>query len=176
MPNKKRGYFFILDATLALFVLAIGVFLILTFYVSAPQAVQVEFLSNDVMNFYSNTRIKDLNNPYAGIGGELWKDGSITDPENTLLQQIGEFYSYNKLDVAEKFVQNVSGIVPSQFKFEIWIDSNRVYPINPSQDHNDSRNSSRLLLTSKKLTFGIQNKTSTKLWGPYKAEVFLWER
>ena len=177
MPLKKRGYFFILDAVLGLSVLIIGVSLITSSYVKVPQAVQVGLLSDDLLNFLSNTKIKDLNNPYSGIGGYLWNQGVITDADNSLLQQIGEFYATNKPDFAEKFIQNISiDVVPVQFGYEVWIDNTILYPQTPSAEHIKSRNSTWLLLTSKKLTFGIINKTTSNLWGPYKAEVFVWER
>ena len=174
---KKRGYFFVLDAMLALTVLIIGVFLVTSSYVDVPQPTQVSLLSDDVLNFLAGTKIKDLNNAYAGIGGALWSQGHIKDADNTLLQQAGEFYSTNKLDIAEKFIQNVSaGIVPQQFRYEVWIDNSLLYPKVPSPEHIKSKNSTEILLTSKKLTFGILNKSTSDIWGPYKAEVFVWER
>lgn len=177
MYFKKRGYFFMLDAVLGLFVIAIGTFLISSSYVNVPQLAQVGFLSDDLLNFLSNTKIKDLNNPYGGIGGQLWKQGTITDADNSLLQQIGEFYATNKLDIAEKFIANVSkGAVPEQFKYEVWINGTIIYPRTPTAEHVKSKNSTVLLLTSKKLAFGVINKTTSDLWGPYKAEVYLWER
>jgi len=177
MLLKKRGYFFILDAVLGLSVLIIGVFLITSSYVNKPQPAQIALLSDDLLNFLSNTKVNELNNPYAGIGGELWTQGIITDADNSLLQQIGEFYATNKLGTAEKFIQNVSsGVVPQQFKYEVWIDNIILYPKTPTPEHIKSKNSTGLLLTSKKITFGIINKTTSNLWGPYKAEVFVWER
>ncbi len=174
---KKRGYFFILDAMLALIVLSIGIFLITSSYVDVPQLAQVGLLADDLLNFLSNSKIKDINNPYAGIGGALWAQGLITDIENTLLQQIGEFYATGNIDTAEKFIANVSsGIIPPQFKYEFWIDGTILYPKVQSAEHTESRNSTEILLTSKKITFGIINKTTSNLWGPYKAEVFVWER
>ena len=107
MLNKKRGYFFVIDAVLGMFILILGVFLILSSYINAPEQTQVSLLSDDLMNFFSNTKIKDLNNPYAGIGGILWNNGTVSDPENTLLQQIGELYATGNWGVAEKFIQNV---------------------------------------------------------------------
>ncbi|MBS3100786.1 hypothetical protein J4204_01490 [Candidatus Woesearchaeota archaeon] len=176
MPSKKRGYFFVLDAVLGLFVIAMGIFIISTSYVNVPQLTQVSLLADDLLVFLSNTKIKDLNNPYAGIGGQLWKDGVITDADNSLLQQVGEFYATNKLDTAEKFVANVSkDIVPEQFRYEVWIDGNLIYPRNPAAEHISSKNNTALLLTSKKLTFGIMSRTTSSIWGPYKAEVFTWE-
>ena len=79
MQFKKRGFFFVLDAVLGLFILVTGVFLITSSYVNAPQAAQVGILSDDLLNFLSNTKIKDLNNAYAGLGGQLWNQGAITD-------------------------------------------------------------------------------------------------
>lgn len=175
MRIKKRGYFFLLDASLGLFVLVIGTFLVLSFFIIVPEQTQANILSNDVLDFFSNTKIKDLNNQYAGIGGELWKAGNITNPDNSLLQQIGEFYATGQLSIAEKFIQNISAdIVPTQFKYEVWIDNTRVYPKITSLEHIKSRLNTDLLLTSKKLTFGIINRTTSEIWGPYKAEVFLW--
>ena len=177
MLLKKRGYFFILDAFLGLSVLLIGVILVTSSYVNFPQPSQVGLLANDLTNFLSTKKIKDLNNPYAGIGGELWNNGTITDADNSLLQQIGEFYAANKLDVAERFIQNVSeGVTPPEFLYEVWIDGIILYPITPSAEHTKLKESSELLLTSKVITFGIMNKTTSNLWGPYKVEVFVWEK
>ncbi|MBI2657336.1 hypothetical protein HYX08_01430 [Candidatus Woesearchaeota archaeon] len=177
MSFKKRGYFFILDAVLALLVLVIGVFLITSSYVDVPQPGQVGLLSNDLLDFLSANKIRDLNNQYAGIGGGLWSQGMITDADNSLLQQIGIFYATGRSDIAEKFILNVSaGIVPAQFNYELWINDAMLYPRVPAAQHSGSKNSTKLLLTSKKIAFGILNASTGELWGPYKAEVFLWEK
>ena len=80
-----------LDAVLALTVLIIGIVIIASSFISRPQPSQVDVLTTDLLKFMSEKKIKDLNNPYSGIGGELWKQGEITDAENSLLQQAGEF-------------------------------------------------------------------------------------
>jgi len=192
MSTKKRGYFFLLDAMLGLLVLIVGVFLITSSYVKVPQPIQVGLLSGDLLNFISNTKIKELNNPYAGIGGELQTRGYITEIDNPLLQQIGEFYEKDKvglskfplpsgetepyLDVAEKFIQNISGgVIPLQYRYEVWINGALLYPKTPTSEHTKSRENTKLLLTSKKLIFGIIDKRTGDIWGPYKAEVFIWE-
>ena len=177
MLLKKRGYFFVLDAALGLFILAIGAFLISSLYISSPEPSQVSLLSDDLLNFLSGTKIKDLNNPYAGIGGQLWKDGNITNADNSLLQQIGEFYYNGKYGLAEKFIQNASeNVMPSQFRYEVWMDNKILYPLNPDSAHISSKSTTDILLTSKQLAFGVINKTSGTLWGPYKVEVFTWQK
>ena len=177
MLNKKRGYFFVIDAVLGLAVIIIGIFLITASYNKVPQQTQVTFLANDLMNFLSHTKIKNLNNPYGGIGGELWNKGEITNGELSIMQQAGIFYKSKKTGIADKFLQNVSnGIVPSQFNYEIWIDSTIIFPNPQTKQHNVSRNSSELLLTSKQITFGILNQSTGEMFGPYKAEVFVWQK
>lgn len=166
-----------LDAMLGLSVLVIGIFLISSSYVNVPQQTQVGLLADDLLDFFSKRKIQDLNNPYAGIGGELWKQGVITDSDNSLLQQIGNFYDTNNLDIAEKFIQNISkDVMPPQFRYEVWMNNVIIYPKSPTSEHIKSKESTKVLLTSKKLTFGIKNQTTSSLWGPYKAEVFVWER
>lgn len=177
MIHKKRGYFFVLDAALGIFVLAIGAFMIASLYISFPEPSQVSLLSDDFLNFLSNTQIKELNNPYGGIGGQLWKNGSITNKDNSLLQQIGEFYSKGQYDLAEKFIQNVSAnTVPSQFNYELWMDNLILYPRNPDSGEIASKSKTELMLTSKKITFGVVSTANSSLWGPYKAEVFVWQK
>ena len=177
MSIKKRGYFFMLDAALGLFILVIGAFLITSSYINLPKPTQVELLSDDLLTFLSSTKIKDLNNPYAGLGGKLWNNGSITDAENSLLQQIGEFYATNKLDIAEQFIKNVSvKVMPPQYKYEVWVDGIILYPRAPAPEHINSKSRTTILLTSKQITFGIINRTTSSVWGPYKAEVFVWEK
>lgn len=173
--NKKRGYFFTLDAMLSIGVLVIGIFLILTYTSKIPSKTQTSLLSEDILDFLSKTKIKDLNSKYAGIGGELWNNGEITNSDNTLLQQIGEFYYYGRLETAEKFLLNVSTpVVPFQYKLEFWIDGNLVHPLEPSPEHLSSKSKTKILLPSRTIVYGALNKTAD-LFGPYKVEVFVWE-
>lgn len=177
MLLKKRGYFFVIDAVLALAIIVIGIFLITASYTQVPQQAPVSFLSVDLMNFLADTKIKDLNNPYGGIGGELWNQGLITDEGNSLLQQTAIFYKTNKLDIAGKFIGNITaGIVPSQYRYEVWVDNIVLFPQILTDEHKKSKNNTGLLITSKQITFGVLNETTGDIFGPYKAEVFLWER
>lgn len=173
----KRGFFFILDAILAIGILVIGVLFLTSSYIQLPQLTQVSFLSDDLLSFLSDTKIKDLNNEYAGIGGELWKNGTISNQENSLLQQASIFYKKNDLGTAEKFIQSSTNeLVPSQFRYEVWIDKTLIYPRNPSSQHSLSRNQTSLILASRKIAFGFLNQSTGEIWGPYEVEVYLWQK
>ena len=177
---NKKSYFFTLDAMLSLGVLVLGSFLIFTSFTKVPSKEQTAGLANDVSAFFSTTKIEDLDNPYCGIGGELWQQGYITNEDNSLLQQIGEFYHrYKKtndaqlLTIAEKCVINVTNeLIPLQYKFEFWIDNVLLHPSSPTQQHIYSKGNTTILLPSKNIAYGILDND---LFGPYEAEVLVWQ-
>lgn len=173
---NKKAYFFLIDSILALGVLAVGAFLIFTSYLSVPSKEEPEILSDNVMDFFANNKIKDINNPYAGLGGTLWQQGKITNAENTLLQQVAEFYANNDLSIAEQFIAELTqNNLPPQYLFEFWIDDTLLYPQNPSQQHLDSKSATEVLIPSKKIAYGILNQETGDLFGPYDTEVLVWQ-
>src|SRR3989338_7182786 len=142
---NRRGYFFLIDSVIALGVLIVGVFLIFSMYTKVPSKEQSTILSDDVMDFFTNNKLKDVDNLYAGSGGELWiKEGQADglcpgekltqNPENTLLQQLAEFYEKSAgnicyLALAQKFIYELTkNTLPSQYSFELWINGQLLYP------------------------------------------------
>ena len=173
---SKRGYFFLIDSILALGVLVIGGFLIFSTYTKTPAKEDATALAESLMDFFSNTKIKDVNNAYVGVGGELWQQGIITNQENTLLQQLGELYAKNDSGTAEKLIANVTkNSMPQQYLFEFWVDDALLYPQNASQSHLQSKNATKVLIPSKKIVHGFLNRETGDLFGPYAAEVQVWQ-
>ncbi|MBI2651469.1 hypothetical protein HYX01_03290 [Candidatus Woesearchaeota archaeon] len=172
----KKGYFFVIDAVLALSVLAIGILLAFTLYSNVPSKEQSTVLSEDLMDFLVNNKIKDTDNTYASVNGQLWNSGKITNAENTLLQQAAEFYAINELDIANQFIAELTkNSLPSQYTFELWINKKLIYPKEPSQQHQTSKNQANVLIPSKKIVYGILNKDDGSMFGPYDAEVLVWQ-
>ena len=196
---NKKGYFFVIDALIALGVLAIGVFLVFTFYANVPSKEQPAILSGSIMDFFANNKIKDVDNLYAGLGGSLWEDegadGGLCDGEEliangeiTLLQQIAIFYEKSQgdagndcyfnpdsEDLIERFIGNlVENILPPQYKFEFWMDDKLLYPATVTEQA-DSKNAAEVLIPSKKIAYGILNPQTGDLLGPYDTEVLVWQ-
>ncbi len=172
---NKRGYFFVLDALLALGVLVMGVSLLLAAYTRTPEKGQTTNLAEDVLDFFAKTKIEDFNNPYFGPSGTLVREGYIKDEKKTLLQQLGEFYVNGDLDTAEKLITNVTeNLIQVQYKYEFSIEGIRVYPQSPSQEFLTSKNNAKVLFPSKKFSFGTINNT-LDLFGPYEVEVLVWQ-
>ncbi len=184
----RRGYFFLIDSIIALGVLAVGTFLIFTLYANVPSKEEVTILSDDIMDFFANNKIKDVDNEYVGLGGTLWEEeGSDTglcpgeeltaNVENTLLQQVAEFYEKSAgngcyLELAQKFIDELTkNILPLEYAFEFWMNGQLLYP---DAEQTDSKNATKVLIPSKKIVYGILNKETGDMFGPYNAEVLLW--
>ncbi len=173
---QKRGYFFVLDSILSMFIIITGGFFILSSYSNLPETTQVSFLSDDLLKFISNLKIKDLNNPYAGIGGQLWQQGLINNSDNTLLQQLAIFYSEDQKDIAKKFIASVTkDVIPTQFFYEVWLNNEIFYPEILSPEHIQSKDKTKLMLKSNKIVFGIIDKETNRPFGPYGVEIYVWE-
>lgn len=173
---NRKGYFFLLDSIIALGVLAVGAFLVFSTYTNAPFREDVSVLSEDIMQLFANNKIKDINNEYTRVGGTLWQQGLINNSENTLLQQLGAFYATNNLDIAEKFIINITqNTLPQQFLFEIKIDDTLLFPQNPSSAHIQSKEETAVLIPSRKIVHGILDKETGEMFGPYEAEVMVWQ-
>lgn len=172
---NKRGYFFILDAFLALGVLVVGIAILLSTYTWTPDIGQPSNIAEDIINFLANTKIEDFNNPYFGAGGSLVKSGLIEDIDKTLLQQLGEFYYNGNYGLAEYLITNVTkDLVPAQFNYEILVDDEIIFPPELTEQFNESRNSTLALYPSKRLSFGAVNN-SLELFGPYEVEILAWQ-
>ena len=173
---NRKGYFFVLDSIIALGVLTVGALIVLSTYTNVPSQENVEVLSEDIMQVFSNIKIKEINNEYARVGGTLWQQGLINNSENTLLQQLGEFYFANNLDIAEKFIFNITqNSLPQQFLFEIKLDDTLLYPQNPSSAHIQSKEGTAVLIPSRKIVHGILDKETGEMFGPYEAVVLVWQ-
>jgi hypothetical protein len=174
---NKKGFFFTLDAIMALTILAVGMFLVLSMLLVSPQKTQTEIIARDTMEFLSTSTIENLNDPIAGIGGEMWEEGNITNEKNTLLQQIGEFYSKQKIDSAERFISAILNIsVPNNHYAEVFANDERIYPSIEPDTMVASKDSTPLLIAKEEIAYGIINTTTFDLWGPIDIRLLVWQR
>lgn len=170
----KRGFFFTLDAVMALMIVGIGLFLVLSAYFFVPSVSRTEVISQDALTFLSTTTIENLNDPYAGIGGTLWDEGRITQPENTLLQQIGEFKARGDEATASLFITALlENIVPENYGLQVEVDGGSIYPLQAEQAE-ASQAGTDVLISKETIVYGISNTTTYDLWGPSVVRVKVW--
>ncbi len=166
----KKGYFFTLDAFIAMSLLAICVVMVFSIQSSKPYPMQSIFLSDDLMQVLSSTKLYELQNSYYL---SLYKSGVITSPDSTILEQIAWFFISGRPGLATNFTTNITAsMIPDRYGFELRIyneTSDYLVTVNTGQT---SQEDSRLIITSKRLIMGMENNTA---WSPMMAEVRLWQ-
>lgn len=183
--NSRKGYFFLIDAFIGSAIIFVSLAIILSSDVKVTPLRNDYSAAEGYASFIINTKIEDLNTPYVN---DLVNIGVITNTKNTVMDQVTQFY-YNayylcpplnitcqnaNLSYASNMVQNISSpLFTEKYGFEYVIrDYNKaknytVYIKNPG-----TRNSSNLVIVSKKITF-LQINT-TEMFGPEIVDIIVW--
>ncbi|MBW2996248.1 hypothetical protein KY332_03035 [Candidatus Woesearchaeota archaeon] len=121
----KHGFFFTVDALLAASILLGGLIVLSSHYINNQPTSPLNYLAQDIINALDSLQINELNNSYVD---ELIANGNITDLNNSILQQAGEFWAVDKFDIAEKFMGNATkDIIPERYGFGLWISNDLLY-------------------------------------------------
>jgi hypothetical protein len=171
--NKRGAYFFVIDALIAAMVIFISLIIIFTSHNMVPESSSSLRLVEDYANFLSSTKVREFQGEYVK---SLISDGNITNLDNTLLEQLTEFYYYNTTGrnttlIMWNFTQEISkGVVPDQRSLRLYLNNTILYSRSVS-----SFESSSLVLSSKKLSFiRITNDTKTFIYGPVMLDIMIW--
>ncbi|MBI5388838.1 hypothetical protein HZB01_00485 [Candidatus Woesearchaeota archaeon] len=174
--RTKKGYFFTLDVVIATIVLAVGLYFVLSARNEVPYYTTSQYLSEDMITTFSSVQIRDISNNYIDY---LVNDSNITNLDNTLMEQMGEFYYRQSKgcdfcgSILTNFTREVTrGIIPSNFDYAVLIkEAGDSYTLiyNSSEQNMDAV----IVISSKRLASGIYNVS--ELWGPYVFEVRVWQ-
>jgi hypothetical protein len=167
-----KGIYFTMDSVLAGGIIIIVILLASSVYVEEPSTTRLNFLSQDMIKTLSSLTVKEINNEYLDSLGPP----NDPNPDNTILQQIGEYWADGKLEQANKTVQNVTEPwITNTTGFGVWINNESVY--------NRNNTLKKSLVSSKKVISGIAKGETTSgtrkyppiLWGPVVFETRVWE-
>lgn len=156
----KKGVFFTIDALLASGIIIISIVLISNFYYSEQQATNVNYASKDIVNVFSAMTVDGVDNEYVK---SLIASGLITDTNNTLIEQIGDFWANDNIELAENFTKNLTeDIIPKNYGFSVLVDGEEIYSRNVPV--------TKSLVSSRKIISGIAKAKPTQ---GYTARVLL---
>ena len=149
----KKGIFFTIDSIIAAGIIFSVIIFASSVYVKEQPSFNLNYFSQDLLRTLSTLTVVEINNEYINI---LIDDNTITesDLDNTVLEQIGEFWAKNDLENANKTASNVTDLfIPNNIGFGMWINNETIYardiPIK------------KALVSSKKIMSGIEKgKTS----------------
>ena len=150
--NKKRGQFFTMDAILAAGIIFAVIILVSTVYVSDPNKAHVVSLSQDMVRVFTNLKVSEVDNDYVK---SLISSGAITKANNTILEQIGEFWAEGEMELARNFTSNITGsLIPERFGLGVYVDGEEIYL--------RDKDITRTLVSSRKMISGIEKEKPTE--------------
>ena len=159
----KKAIFFTIDSLLASGIVIIAILLVSNFYYAENKSANVKYASQDLIKIFSTTTVGDLDNDYAK---SLVSSGDIKNTNNTVLEQIGEFWANNNQSLATNFTKNITEeVVPKNYGFGVLIDGKNIYTRNLTLNNE--------LVSSRSMVSGISGASS--LWGPNMIELRVWD-
>lgn len=165
--TPKHGQYLTIDAFIAAMILAVTLVIIFAARSTQPYSTQNELFSQGVAESLSQAKLQELNNPLVI---NMSRNGTITNLDNTVLQQATEFYFLGYRHQAFELLKNVtSRLIEPQYSFEVVINNDLIFNRTLTPE-----NSTSVLVSSKKIMFGTINR-SVLVYGPTIAEVRVWQ-
>lgn len=145
----KKAIYFTLDSIIAGAIILSVIAIVSSFYVE-EESTNINYLSQDLITVLGSLTVKEINNQYIK---SLIDDGTIKNFDNTILEQIGEFWLDGKTDTANKTVSNITAPwIANSTGFGVWVNNNTIYQRDlPIQ---------KKLVSSKKIVSGIVKEPS----------------
>ncbi len=154
--NKKykRGIYFTLDALFATILIGLALILSSKYFITDIKQPQIIYYSQDIINCLSNIKTSEVNDTYIN---SLILSGEIINPNNTVIEQIGEFYVLNQTEKATNLSATLSQrLIPEKYGIEILVANNRIYYNESEQD------AVKELIASRRLISGIEENKPLK--------------
>lgn len=171
MAVNKSGIFFTVDALLASSILLTTILLLSAVYTSDKPTVFLNYQSEDIINALGSLKVAELDNSYVD---ELILNKNITNLNNSVLEQIGEFWAFKKFAIAEKFIKNITdNMLPEKTGFGIWVNNELIY--NKSAMESDSSVSVKSLISGyekDKPVLGSSSRVYLQSIGTKKSNAF----
>jgi hypothetical protein len=170
--NKRGAYFFVIDALIAGSIIFITLLMIFGSYSILPESSPTIRMIDDYTKFLISTKIRQFQGPFVE---QLKADGNITNLDNTLLEQLTEFYYLNSTVPIDKtammagFVKEISkGVISSQRGFALYLNQSLIYNYTSSKPLEETA----MLLSTQKIVFKRINESY--IYGPIILEVKIW--
>jgi len=150
--TKKKGVFFTIDALLASGILVLAVILVANFYFVEQRTINVQYASQDLVRVFSAMTVGQVDNDYVKA---LISNGDIKNLNNTIFEQIGDFWAEDKIQLAKNFTKNLTeGIIPSRYGFSVLVNGESV--------HSRNLPVKKSLVSSRKIISGIAKAKPTQ--------------
>ena len=108
--KAKKGIYFTLDSIIAANIILIGLILASSFYINEEPTTHLNYISGDLIKTLAELKISETSNAFVN---ELIAEGNITRLNNSIIEQIGEFWAEGNNELAgnltKEFVYDLIG-------------------------------------------------------------------
>jgi len=119
----KKGIFFSLDALIAIAIVIMTI-IALKYIPTENNVYRIHDYSEDIMKILASTKMKDVNNSYVN---QLRANNLISNENNTVIEQIGEFWANSMNDEAKNLTKIFISNLTERYGVGLWIDGNEIY-------------------------------------------------
>ena len=125
----KKGFFFTVDAFLAILIFTLILFSLFSYYVSSKSLTQQFYYSEDLLEVINSIELLELDPAKYSIIGEIIANQDLEDLTITPLEGISTFYNTNSLLKAEALAADLTeGLIPETgYGFGVSIEGRDVY-------------------------------------------------
>jgi len=158
--KRRRGLLFTLDALLASMLLLGALIVILTAVPETQQRTQTTHYAQDAMVALSVITVEQLND--TEVQGWI-ADGNITNPDSSILHQIGAFWATNDTVRAEALAEKaLASLLPSESSVRLRIGDDLLFEQNSSATETETaRSVGRRMITGVQEGSALEGTAST---------------
>jgi hypothetical protein len=154
--KRKKGFYFSLDAFFALAAIVTGILLLPYLYTQYAEQATIVYVSKDLTEFMSTTKIGEVNNSYVQ---SLITAAEIEDLNVTIAEQITRFWILGKQTEAQNIIANLTyNIVPDNVEFSIQIGGETAYTKGTAPD--ESLVTTNQMITGMKIGSAIEGSAA----------------
>lgn len=146
----RQGLFFSIDALIAAMLLIGGLIAASQYHVTSQSTTNLNYISEDLMSLLGEIKVSELNNTYVK---SLIESEVITHLNNTLLEQIGEFWSLGNKELATNMTEQILFGFSQIYGYGLFIDGIDIWQNNITN--------TRTLVSSFKLISGLAENRSS---------------
>ncbi len=120
-----KGFYFSLDALLASMLIVGGLLLVTQMVAHEQNTQRISYVSNDLLTSMTELRVEEMNSTTVN---KMISNGEIENVNQTLLEQLGEFWALNETDNANNFSRAiVEELISEKFGMRIKVEGDEFF-------------------------------------------------
>ena len=140
---NKKAFMFTMDAFFASVLLISSLMFLSHLNVQKPATEDMEFISKDILETLSKLTVNDMKETIPFLQDEI-ENGTITNPNNSILVQIGEYWARDTADSRSKgellAKTVIEDLVPPGHGFNLTVGGDSLYDV-PKLDYQTNKTS-----------------------------------